>query len=197
MKRGAAKACAVGAIASGLVACATSDKAQEVSAATIVLKNPGFETASDPQRACALGWDCTMHADPQSFRFFHDDKSPAAGKRSFCIEPVRAEPWALVTQGIHQPSFRGAKVRFSIAVRVEGASGSGAGPWVLIQPPAGRNIHRQQLVNGTQGWQRVAVEVDVPADAQIIELGATLEGAGRACFDDARLELVAGSKNPV
>lgn len=88
-----------------------------------------------------------MHADPQSFRFFHYARAPASGKRSFCIEPVSGEPWALVTQGIHDPPFRGATVRLSLA--------------------------------------------------QIVEVGATLEGRGRAYFDDARLEVVPGLKNPV
>lgn len=190
------RTCALGAFAAGLAACAAPEKAPEPAAPTFGLKNAGFETAPDPQRPCALGWDCTMHANPQAFRFFHEERSPAGGKRSFCIEPLTNEPWALVTQGIHKPSFAGATVRFSIAVRVEGASG-GAGPWLLIQVPAGRNIHHQKLVTGTQGWQRVMLQVDVPADAQIIELGGTLEGGGRACFDDARIELVTGSKNPV
>ena len=190
-------ACAMVALAAGvLAACAAPDKTPESVGPTVALKNAGFETASDPQRPCALGWDCSMHANPQSFRFFHEERSPAAGKRSFCIEPVTNEPWALVTQGIHKPSFAGATVRFSIAVRVEGVS-VGAGPWLLIQTPEGRNIHRQQLVSGTQGWQRVSLQVEVPANAQIIELGATLEGAGRACFDDARVELLTASKNPV
>jgi hypothetical protein len=180
-----------------LAGCAAPEQAPANAANAIALRNAGFETDPDLQRPCALGWDCTMHADPQSFRFFHDARAPASGKRSFCIEPVSGEPWALVTQGIHDPPFRGATVRLSLAVRVEGASGNGAGPWILIQTDEGRKVHRQMLVNGSHGWQRVEVEVAVPANAQIVEVGATLEGRGRACFDDARLEVVPGLKNPV
>jgi hypothetical protein len=186
---------AAAALATALAGCATP--APPPAANAIALKNPGFETDPHPERPCALGWDCTMHADPRSFRFFHDERAPASGKRSFCMEPVRNEPWALVTQGFHDPPFRGTRVRLSAAVRVEKASGNGAGPWILIQVSGARDIHRQALVNGSQGWQRVAVEIAVPANATIIEVGAVLEGGGRACFDDFRLESVPELKNPV
>jgi hypothetical protein len=193
------------AFAAVLAGCAGSGVAPQTVAAAadpsaipiIALKNPGFEMPSDPQRPCAPGWDCTMHADPSSFRFFHDERSPGAGKRSFCIEPTAGEPWALVSQGIHDVSIRGATLRFSLAVRVDGVTGNGAGAWVRIQAPQGGSFNRHRFVSGTQGWQRVAVQVPVPANAQIIEVGGGLEGRGRACFDDVRLELVTDSKNPV
>lgn len=199
MKRSVVKTFGLGALAVGLAGCAAQEPASPAAsaAAAIALKNPGFETGSDPQRPCAQGWDCTMHADPNSFRFFHDERSPALGKRSFCIEPITREPWALVTQGIHNPAFRGSVVRLSMAVRVDGVSGKGAGPWILIQTPGGGKVHEQKLVNGTRAWQRVEVEVAVPANAQIIEVGATLEGPGRACLDEVRLEVVPEKKNPV
>lgn len=187
------------ALAAGLAGCASPQPAAPAAspAATIALKNPGFETDPDPQRPCALGWDCSMHGDPTSFRFFHDERAPALGKRSFCFEPVTREPWALVTQGFHNPAFRGSRVRLSMAVRLEGVSGSGAGPWIHVQKTDGNKVHGQKLVNGTHAWQRIEVEVVVPADAQIIEVGAALEGRGRACLDDVRLEIVPEKKNPV
>jgi hypothetical protein len=189
--------CAIAAALATVLAGCAAPSPPASAANTIALKNPGFESDPDPSRPCALGWDCTMHANPQSFRFFHEERAPARGKRSFCMEPLTGEPWALVTQGIHEPPFRGAMVRLSLAVRVEGASGNGAGPWILIQVNGGRDIHRQTLVNGSHGWQRVSVEIAVPANARIIEVGATLEGGGRACFDDFRLEVVPTLKNPV
>lgn len=47
-----------------------------------------------------------------------------------------------------------------------------------------------KLVRGTRDWERVAIELTVPADATVVEVGATVEGPGKACFDDVRLERV-------
>jgi hypothetical protein len=141
-------------------------------------------------------WGCSSHADPNSHRFVLDEAAPAGGKRSLCIERVTAEPWALATQGLRDATLRGARVRFSLAMRIEGVS-EGAGPWVLVHRRSGDNLHEQRLAKTTDGWQRMAVELTVPADAEFVEVGATLEGGGRACLDDARLEVLQENKNPV
>ena len=161
----------------------------------IALKNPGFE---DPAvtRPCPVGWDCTMHNDPKSFRFFHESQSPASGKASLCIEPTGNEPWGIASQGVFDiVPLRGARVRFSAAIRVEGVTGEGAGPYVMAR--GATLAHDKRLVNGTQGWQRISVEIDVPAGAPFIEVGVSLEGRGRACLDDALFEVIRDPKNPV
>jgi len=151
------------------------------------LRNASFETAFPPENRCAPGWDCTMHNDPRAFRFYLQDDA-AAGARSLCIERVHDEPWALVTQGFDGPRVRGAKLRLSMAVKVDGVTGEGAGPWALVQgrPP----INPRRLVRGTAGWQRLSIDIAVPSDGSFLEVGATLEGPGRACFDDVRLEVL-------
>ena len=83
MRRASAAAAA---LATALAGCATPEPPPAANA--IALKNAGFETDPHPERPCALGWDCTMHADPRSFRFFHDERAPASGKRSFCVGAV-------------------------------------------------------------------------------------------------------------
>ena len=138
-----------------------------------------------------------MHADPTSFRFVHEEKDPAGGKRSFCIEPLKKEPLAIVSQGVFDPALRGARVRLSIAVKLEGVTGNGAGPYMLAYGPTGVVIsHGVNLEKGTQGWRRRAVEMTVPLNAYSLEVGLTLEGAGRACLDDAILEVMS-AKSPV
>ena len=74
------------ALTASMIACASTPTPPATPALrTIALKNPGFE---DPAvtRPCPVGWDCTMHNDPTSFRFFHDVATPASGKASLCIE---------------------------------------------------------------------------------------------------------------
>jgi hypothetical protein len=167
--------------------------------APIALGNPGFEDEPDPGRPCAMRWDCTVHADPDSFRFFHDETAPAHGKRSLCIEPLKREPWAAASQGLFDMAqIRGARMRFSAALRLEAVAGSGAGPFVSVQGVGGAVIAREsRLLQGTQGWQRVEVEMDVASGATLVEIGVTLEGRGRVCFDDARLEIRRVGKSPV
>ena len=165
----------------------------------VALRNPGFEDEPNPGRACPIGWDCTMHADPHSFRFFQDETSPHLGKRSLCFEPMKKEPWGVASQGVfdlHQ--MRGARVRFSVAVRLEAVTGGGAGPYAVAQGGGGAVIaHAQRLLQGTLGWQRVEVDLAVPQNASLVEVGVSLEGRGRVCLDDARLEIVRQSKSPV
>jgi hypothetical protein len=129
-----------------------------------------------------------MHNNPESFRFLHESSGAAAGGRALCVERVADEPWALLTQGLHDPSLRGVRLRLSLAVRVEGAAGAGAGPWAMAH--GARRAHAQQLVNGTAGWQRMSLDLAVPRDATAVDVGATLEGPGKACFDDVRLEVL-------
>jgi hypothetical protein len=152
------------------------------------LRNPGFETDMLADRPCPVGWYCTMHSDPNAFRFFLQGNA-AAGERSLCVERVANEPWVLVTQGFESPALQGARLRLSMAVLLEGVSGEGAGPWALVdgKPPA----NPRKLLRGTAGWQRVAIDIAVPASGRAVEVGATLEGPGKACFDDVRLEFVA------
>lgn len=140
-----------------------------------------------------------MHADPSSFRFFLDEALPAQGRRSLCIEPLKKEPWAVASQGLFDiAQIRGGRVRFSAAVRLDAVTGNGAGPYAAAQGTGGAIIaHASHLSQGTQGWQRVAVELDVPSGATLIEFGVSLEGRGRVCLDDARLEFLRIKKSPV
>ena len=164
----------------------------------VALRNPGFEQDVAAGSRCAPGWSCTVHANPKSFRFFADD---TAGRRSYCVEPVQGvkpEPWALITQGLYNPGLNGARVRLSVALNLSGVTGEGAGPWMQAQRPVvPRLVTETRLVTQTGAWQLHSIEMVVPEDASSLEIGVMLSGKGRACFDDARLEVLQGPKNPV
>ena len=182
-----------------LVTCATlsacaAAPAQKASAvpspAAIALRNPGFEAPARRGERCPEAWGCTMHADPDSFRFVLDGSAPAQGVGSLCIERVTREPWAVISQSVPAEPLRGRRLRFSIAVRGERLEGPGGGPWVLVNGPAGLLLHEERLALAGAAWERRAIEFQVPAQAQALEVGATLQGGGRICIDDARLEPV-------
>lgn len=164
--------------------------------ALVTLRNPSFEADPRAGANCANGWSCTMHADPKSFRFYGADTG-SEGRRSFCMEPLTKEPWGLLTQATSEAPLRGARLRFSIAVRAE-VSGRGAGPWVQVRVPGMPALQtHMKLVQKADGWDVHAVEFEVPMNAITVEVGAMLHGRGRACFDDARLEVLRPAKNPV
>lgn len=188
-------------LACGLAACASpaappSPPPAAAGPRLVALPNGDLEADWAAGGRCAPRWGCKSHADPGSHRFFLDEVAPAAGKRSLCIERVTREPWALATLATSDPALRGARVRFSLDVRVDGVEGGG-GAWVLVHGPSGNLHHDQRLVTGKRGWERLAIEFTVPASAQIVEVGATLEGPGRVCIDDARLEILIPAKNTV
>ena len=160
----------------------------------VPLKNAGFENAPRSGERCPEHWGCTMHADPDSFRFSLDRAAPAEGKQGLCIERVTNEPWSLATQALDAAALRGAKLRFSMAVRVDRAEGPGGGPFLIVHGPTGNLGHEERLLARTEGWQRVALDFTVAASAQMIEVGATLQGDGRVCVDDARLEFIPPAK---
>lgn len=157
----------------------------------VPLPNSDFEETPGAAHNCAPRWGCKVHSDRTAYRFTVDDSTAAGGRRSLRIEREKDEPWALATQGVIEPSLRNRRMRLSMAVRIEGASGEGGGPWVLVHGLRGNLLNDQRLVKGTQDWQRVSMEFLVGAEAQMVEVGAMLEGPGRLWIDDVRLEALA------
>jgi len=155
-----------------------------------VIGNAGFEIDFVAGRACPPRWACSVHADGSSFRFAPDATTASEGVRSLLLERVGREPWATVTQSFKAEGLRGQRVRFSIAVRAQNVDGDGAGAWLLLNGGGAVLDHQVRRVVGTRDWQRQSIEVTVPANAEHLSVGGTLEGGGRAWFDDARLELL-------
>jgi hypothetical protein len=161
-----------------------------VALARVALANPGFEEAA-PHDRCAPGWSCSMHADPNSFRFFVDAGGAAGEGHSLCIEPLTHEPWGKATQAVVDPSVRGRHVRFSAVVRTVDVAGRGAALQAVIHGNSGQILAvREEWTAGTRPWQRLALEIDVPDATHDLEVGVALEGTGRACLDDALLEIM-------
>ncbi|TMQ55703.1 MAG: erythromycin esterase family protein [Candidatus Eisenbacteria bacterium] len=85
----------------------------------------------------------------------------------------------------------GHHVRLSGWIRTENVSDY-AGLW--CRADAGdamvvfNNMERQP-VKGTRGWQRYALELDIPANADHVVFGAQMPGTGRAWFDSLGIEI--------
>ena len=153
------------------------------------LQNADFEEGEAAVH-CPRGWGCKAHANPHAYKFVMDTVKPPKGKRSLCVELASKEPWAAVSQGTHEIP-KGARLRFSVALRVEGGSDRGVGPYIAAHGGSGQVVsHQLNVVQGTFEWKRVEVEFDVPPDASILEFGVTFYRSVRACMDDARLEIL-------
>jgi hypothetical protein len=154
----------------------------------LALANADFEEG-DAAANCPRGWACKMHANPYAYKFVLDTVKPPKGKRSLCVEPASKEPWAVVGQVSHDVP-RGARLRFSVSLRVEGGSEKGVGPFFAAQGGSGQVVRNEQnLVQGAFEWKRVEVELDVPPDASLMEFGVVFNLPVKACMDDARLEI--------
>jgi hypothetical protein len=189
---------ALAALASLLCACATRLPAYVPEGTVVPLKNAGIESDWAPGYPCVPDWICLMHSDPSAYRYAPDDANPARGKRSACVTRVKDEPWVSTIQAIFDRTLQGKRVRFSIEIRVKGVSGKGAGAWVAAKDSRSVLLSEaEKLATGTHGWQRVALEFDVPREAAELHVGAVLIGPGELCFDDAVLEILAANKTAV
>jgi hypothetical protein len=169
----------------------------QAAATRVALKNADFEAPFPSDMRCPSGWNCIAHANGSSYRFFADDRAPAAGQRSVCIERVVDEPWSVLSQGLFDASLQGRRLRFSLTMRTRGVS-VGAGPHIHVQGGSGELLfHDQRLEQGSRDWSRKVLEFTVPSGAAVVEVGATLQGLGIACFDEMRLEILDASKSPV
>jgi len=168
--------------------CAAPSAPQAAAWEAAALRNADFEEG-DAQTNCPRGWGCKMHANPHAYSFALVDGEAPSGKRSVCVTPDSKEPWAVLSQPTHDIP-KGAKLRFSVALRVDGGSEKGVGPFIVAQGGAGQVIrHSQNVVAGAFGWQRLEIEFVVPAEATLLEYGVVFYLPQKACVDDARLEI--------
>jgi len=176
-----------GGVALALAGCAAAPPEAPV-APLVALRNAGFEAPARPGERCPIEWSCSMHADPDAFRFVRDTAAPAEGTASLCIERVTREPWAVASQSVQAAALRGRKARLIMRMRGEGLTGPGAGPFLLVHGPVGVLLHDERVALLGPKWERRTLEFTIPEQAMSIDVGATLLGGGRACIDDVRLE---------
>jgi hypothetical protein len=96
-------------------------------------------------------------------------------------------------QGINAEQYKGNKVRLSGLVKSEEVTGW-AGLWMRVdkgtEPLAFDNMQKRPI-NGTTGWRRYYVVLDVPKDATGIAFGILLSGPGQVWLNSTRFEIIA------
>jgi hypothetical protein len=193
-----------------LVACATpATQGVDAPAAagppagrSITLVNGGFELAiaggNHPP-----GWVPIHHASTDSYVFTLDEEIRRSGSKSLRIANIGPEPFGSIVQKVRNPALRGQTIRYSAWLRTRDARGSALGGGGALMAQAMRNgvpvAHdhmRGAEVKGTTDWQRRSITLAIPADADDVEIGAMLFGAGTLWLDDAALEIVGSDLAP-
>ena len=181
-----------------LLLASTAALAQDPPATAVPLVNAGFESTKPGIHGNPEGWFSIQHAGDLSYTFKLDDREPHGGLRSVRVDNVGPEPFGVIYQQVPAASHRGRRVRFAAWLRTEDARGSttGGGAVLLVQAmrggaPLAWNHMKELPVKGTTAWQRYTIELEVPAAADQLEVGAMLHGPGRLWLDDAELVVLA------
>ena len=143
------------------------------------------------------GW--TFHSSYRdAYEARLDEAVARGGKRSAHIRSLPAansSSFALYYQRLQAGRYRGQRLRLSGFLRTSGVSGW-AGMWMRIDPGDGgptlafENMQRRPILGSTE-WKRYSIELEVAPEAEEIDFGALLVGAGDVWFDDLELTPVA------
>jgi len=140
----------------------------------------------------SVGW--RFVATPSScYQGFLDHQQVHQGR---CSASIRSLPSAftrssgLYWQAIDASSYRGQRLRLEGFVRSQGVTGW-AGLWLRVDPKEGPPLEFDNMqdrpIVGTTPWKRYFIELNVPAEAEEIHLGALLVGRGQIWADALRL----------
>lgn len=126
--------------------------------------------------------------------------SPKQGKQSVRVSgaPIAGgeagvPAFGNVMQQIDATPYRGKRVRFRAAVRVQGMAAA-AGLWMRVDRPAkqiGFFDNMQDRPIRSSDWTYYEIVGDVAADAELLNVGMLLQQEGSAWLDDVTIEVVA------
>lgn len=178
-----------------LVAIAAGTSAGAAAATPVPLVNPGFESNRPGVEGAPEGWTAIQHAGEESYDFALDSGRKKSGTQSMRIKRIGPEPYGTVMQVIDAAPLAGKTVRLSAWMRTEDIPANARGAGLVLTAMRGSSIlawefMKRARLRGTTDWQRVSIELALPARTTRLEAGATLEGAGTAWVDDFELEIV-------
>jgi eukaryotic-like serine/threonine-protein kinase len=144
-----------------------------------------YALARDPSWHVPKGWDARESVKSQ-YQVGIDHNFVHQGKSSLFLRSLAAKPAGTVTvsQSFDATSYRGSRVRIAGYFRT---SRLNAQAYLYLE--ATGEYDRQPLEDWPQ-WKRQQVVIDVPADAETIELGVQLTGPGTVWVDDLLFEKV-------
>jgi erythromycin esterase-like protein len=149
----------------------------------------GFDMQT-PDTAAAIARRFLARTDPVAA----ESLDVCLGRLRATRSPPESGAFATATSSLPVAEFAGRHVRYSGWIRTDRVRDAGfAGLWMRADAGERRGVAfdnmRKQGVNETRGWQRYAIELDVPSGTTNINFGALLSGSGTAWFDSLAIEV--------
>ncbi len=135
------------------------------------------------------GWSMTTDSERDGFGAELTDEQPYHGALCALVHTVafRHRPGSgTLIQLFDATAYRGQRVRFRAAVRVEAGTATRAQLFLAVQRPGGQPGFFDNMADrpiGAATWQVFDVDGDVAPDATRIGIGMTVNGDGRAWID--------------
>ena len=149
--------------------------------ALAALPDPGFEAARKGEPPD--GWSVSSRPGQLEYRATVSDVNCASGKQCVVVERTKGEGRNGVGTAavlLDATTHRGRKIRVTASVRVEGKD-PGAKAFLVA-------LTRLDAADFAEApgasWKKVHVDVDVPAEADLILIGLSVTGAARGVIDD-------------
>jgi hypothetical protein len=123
-----------------------------------------------------------------------DEPSPNGGKTVRMARPLSTVPWGdrALGQSFSAAPWRGKRLTFSAAMRAD-APRIGTGTQILLEVfPKGADAKSIAALQAggplrSPQWTRRSVAIDVPADAERIQISLVMTGDGAGLFGDLTL----------
>jgi len=155
----------------------------------VAIVNAGFDSDRPGIDDNPEGWATSQHAGDKSYEFVTDAQIRRSGTRSFKIRNTGSEPYGAIHQAVPAAGMRGRNVRLSAWLRTDAANGEGA--MLTLRALGGGSIAAHKFmddaVTGTRDWRQYAITLAVPANTDVVDIGAMLVGKGTLWFDDVVL----------
>lgn len=155
------------------------------------------------------GWLLTG-SHPEKYTLNYDTKVYRNGNKSVVLHAKEGEhfepnQFATLMQQFQAKNYLGKRVRFSGFIKTEDVTGW-SGLWMRIddsqQNLIGFDNMETRSIKGTKDWNYYACVLDVPQEADCLNIGMLLTGHGHVWLDDCSFEEVGldipvtGSRNP-
>ncbi len=162
------------------------------------LVNGGMEAANQSDQPA--GWFFSKQADPE-YRYHLDSDHALAGQSACLIDTNQvsaASPVGNLMQSINATPFRGKRVRFRAAVKLDSENDNArAQLWFRVdreneqgEKSIGHFDNMQNRPIGHSDWQHYEVVADIDDDATRIALGLLVFGNCKVWLDDVSLDVV-------
>jgi hypothetical protein len=165
----------------------------DIAGSRIAIVNGGFEAPALGYGEME-GWQTAQPGGMRSYDFDLDTTVKHGRKQSLRITNTGSGQYGSIFQVIPTDGIRGRTIELSAWIRTAQVTGVGAQLTLLVRNSSNAIVDHTFMndpgVTGSQDWQRYTIRMKVPKNAERVEIGAMLMGAGTMWLDDVVLYAV-------